>query len=160
MTAHSFRPGVPGSPEVVVDNSMLRGVRVTVDGRPIARRRERGRPWWPIPLAGGGEAKLYVTGTITGLRAFIGGEEIMLERRLAWWELLLAFLPLALVSIGGVIGGIVGAIGSLVGLWVMRRPWHAASRVTAALGVVAFSVAAWWVTLLVLQGLLAAVAPG
>lgn len=124
---------------------MLRGVRVLVDGRPVTRRRDRGRPYWPITFADGEERSLYVTGTVTGLRAVTADEEIPLERRLAWWELLLAFLPLGLITIGGLIGGVAGGAGMVAALWAMRRPWPTAARVTAALAALAFSVAGWLV---------------
>jgi len=143
VASHTFRPVAAGSPEITVDNSMLRGVRVLVDGRPAVRQRERGRPYWLVPVHGGGERRLYVTGTITGLRAVIEDEDIQLEPRLAWWELLLAFLPLSLATLGGVVGGVVGAVGMVAGLWVMRRPWPAASRVLGAVGVLLGSGALW-----------------
>jgi hypothetical protein len=152
VASYSFRLAAAGSPEITVESSMVRGVRVSVDGRPVPRSRERGRPYWSIPLAGGGERRLFVTGTVTGLRALTGDEDIPLERRLAWWELLLAFLPLTLVTVGGLIGGLVGGAGTIVGLWVMRRPWPPAARAIAGLAVFALAAASWWI---VREGLVA-----
>jgi hypothetical protein len=95
-----------------------------------------------------------VTGTITGLRALAGDEEIRLERRLAWWELLIAFLPLGLITIGGLLGGLVGGLGMVAGLRVMRRPWPPGSRLAAGIAVFAFSVAGWWIVVQIVSGLL------
>jgi hypothetical protein len=154
VPVHTFRLRAEGSPQITVENSLIRGVRVSVDGRQVRRSRDRGRPYWPIPLAGGGERRLYVTGTITGLRAMAGDEEIRLERRLAWWELLIAFLPIGLITIGGLLGGLVGGVGLIAGLWVMRQPWPPGSRLAFGVAVFAFSVAAWWVLLQIVAGLL------
>jgi len=142
---HSFRLPEPGSPEVVVENSQLTGLKVFADGERLPRLRQRGRPTWQVAMADGTTHRLGFSGTMTGLRAIVDGERVIeLERRLAPWELILAVLPIGLLGIGGALGGAAGAIGVVVNLSVARRPWPAVLRVVASLGVLAAAAVAWY----------------
>lgn len=148
---HSFRLPEPGSPEVVVENSQLIGLKVFADGERLPRLRQRGRPTWQVTMADGTTHRLGFSGTMTGLRAIVDDERVIeLERRLAPWELILAVLPIGLVGIGGAIGGAAGAIGVVVNLSVARRPWPVALRVVASLGVLAAAAVAWYLVALLL----------
>ena len=142
---HSFRLAGAGSPEVVVDNSQLTGLKVFADGERLSRLRQRGRPTWQVTMADGTTHRVGFSGTMTGLRAIVDdGQVIELERRLAPWELILAVLPIGLVGIGGAVGLAAGAIGVLANLTVARQPWPVAVRVVASLGVLAAAAVAWY----------------
>ncbi len=142
---HSFRLPGPGSPEIVVENSQLTGLKVFADGERLPRLRQRGRPMWQVTMADGTTHRLGFSGTMTGLRAIVDDERVVeLERRLAPWELILAVLPIGLVGIGGAAGGAAGAIGVVVNLSVARRPWPVVLRVVASLGVLAAAAVTWY----------------
>lgn len=142
---HAFRLPGPGSPEVVVENSQLTGLKVFADGERLPRLRQRGRPTWQVTMADGTAHRLGFSGTMIGLRAIVDGKlTIELERRLAPWELILAVLPIGLLGIGGALGGAAGAIGVVVNLSVARRPWPAVLRVVASLAVLAAAAVAWY----------------
>jgi hypothetical protein len=130
--ARSFRLPEPGSPEIRVEPDLLRGPRVYVDGREVERRRERGRPFWPVTVEGK-ERRILLAGHLTGLRAIVDGADYPIERRLELWELALSFLPLALVTIGGALGGLLGALAVGGNLALMRRPWPPVARAVGAL---------------------------
>ena len=148
--AVAFTPEVAGAPEIVVEQDLLRGPRVFVGGQPVAPRRERGRPSYPIRLADGSERPLTLHGAFLGLRARFDGREYPVERRLTWIELFMVVLPLALLTLGPPFGAVVGAVGVMVNLLVVRRPWPLAARILVAAGVVAAGalvlamLSGWW----------------
>jgi len=129
---------LPGgrSPEIVVVTGLLKIPEVVVDGQPVDRVRERGRTFWPIPVPGGGQKRLYIRSSLTGLRAAVDGTVVPLERRLSYWEVIVSLLPFGLVGLG-IAGGLVGIVASAVNLRLMRRPWPTVGRLLATLGVLA-----------------------
>jgi hypothetical protein len=134
---HTFRLSEPGSPEITVNNSQLTGLSVYIDGEPIPRLRERGRPAWRIRLDDGTFRRVSFGGRVTGLQAIVDDGKtttvIELERRLALWEVVLAFVPFGLLGVTGVIGGICGLIAIVVNLQIVRMPWPTAVRVLGLL---------------------------
>jgi hypothetical protein len=127
----TFRLGARG-PEVTVRPNLLRGPSVEVDGRPVARRREGARIYWPIAMDDGSERQLFLTSQLTGLRAVVDGTEYPVERRLDRWELGLAVLPLGLVPfLVGAMGLLSGGVLTSVSLPLLRAPWPAPVRIAA-----------------------------
>ncbi len=57
-------------------------------------------------------------------------------RGLAWWQLVLVFLPLGLVILGGLIGGVIGAIALISNLAIARRPLSTGVKAAAMIGIV------------------------
>ncbi|MEO8230132.1 MAG: hypothetical protein ABI628_10275 [Chloroflexota bacterium] len=132
---HTIRLPEPGSPEIVVDQSQLTGLGVSVDGVRLSRLRERGAPSWQIPMADGTTRRISIGGQMRGLQAVVEGDGIIqLERRLEIWELILAVLPFGLLGLTGIPGGILGLIAILVNLRIFRLPWPLPVRVLATLG--------------------------
>lgn len=129
---------LPGgrSPEIVVVGGLLKIPEVFVDGQPVDRVHERGRTFWPIPVRGGGEKRLYIRNSLTGLRAAVDGTVIPLERQLSYPEVIVSLLPFGLVGLG-IAGGAVGIVASALNLRLMRQPWPIAGRLLATLGVLA-----------------------
>jgi hypothetical protein len=141
----TFRLSEPGSPEITVENDVLRGPRVLADGQPIPRQRQRGRPVWPIPMSDGSVRQLFLVGQFIGLRALVAGREYPVERRLQPWELLLAVLPIGLVTLlVGAAGILTGGIATGLTFPLFRQPWPVAARIGAwaVLLVVAFAIGA------------------
>jgi hypothetical protein len=137
----AIAPDILGCPEIVVEPDLVRGPKVFVAGEPVEPRRGRGRPVYPIPLAGGGEATLTLHGAFLGLRARIGERDYPLEPRLTVLELVVVVLPLVLVSVGGVPGAFMAAMGAMLNLVIVRRPWPLVARLAAAVLVVAGGLA-------------------
>jgi hypothetical protein len=140
---HVFRLSAAGSPEIEVDQSQLVGLRVAVDGRPLQRLREGGRPAWRIPLADGSGVRVRFGGQLTGLQAILDdGTVIQLERRLRLWELVLAVLPFGLFGVTGVTGGVFGLVAVLVDLRLLRMAWSGPVRIAACLAALAVALVA------------------
>lgn len=62
---------------------------------------------------------------------------------LKWYELVIAMLPIALVTLGGAIGGLVGALGMMYNLKVMKGKASAAKRYGTCLGIFVLCVVAY-----------------
>lgn len=56
-------------------------------------------------------------------------------RGLAWWEVVLSLLPLALIGVGGLVGGLFGAVGLMINLNLAKRRLGVGLEVMAMLGV-------------------------
>ena len=143
---HTLKLPGRGDPDIVVESGLMRIPSVFVDGREVDRVTERGRAFWPIPLPEGGEKRLYIRNSLTGLRGAVDGTVIPLERQLRIWEVVLALLPFGLVGLG-LPGGALGLVASAVNLRLMRRPWSTMGRILAVLAVLAIATG---LTLLVL----------
>jgi hypothetical protein len=109
---------IPGTsePEITVRRSTFGGLRLLVDGVPV--KGQRGR--YPIQLPDGTVKELRLTGHWTGLKAVVDGVETPLEPPIPKYLLVLAFLPIALVAIGGLIGGAFGGVGVAVNSGILR----------------------------------------
>jgi len=71
-------------------------------------------------------------------------------RGLSWWELVLIFLPLGLVVLGGLIGGVFGAIALLSNLAIARRPMSSGVKAVVMIAIVCVA----YLIVLVVAGLL------
>jgi Septum formation len=144
---------LPGTtePEIVIRRSALGSLSVLVDGTP-AKRRHRRTLSYDVPLPDGTVTELRLTGQWTGLKAIVDGVETPLEPRVPIFAVVLTFLPLALVVIGGVVGALLGVGAAAINARVARQaaPWP--FRILAMLGV---TVAALGLTL----GIAVAIAP-
>lgn len=132
---HTFRLPEPGSPEITVDHSQLTGLHVFVDGQPLERLREGGRPVWRIPHSDGSTRRVAFSGQLTGLQAILDdGRTIEIERRFAVWELVLAVLPFGLLGLTGIAGGLLGLVALVANLQILREPWPLLARILGAVG--------------------------
>jgi hypothetical protein len=142
VPATTFRLPEPGSPDISVTPDLLRGPRVAVDGRPIERRRDGPRVYWPVRLAGGVERRLFLAGHLTGLRAIVDGTEYPIERRLAPWEVALSVVPIGLVPLlVGAIGLLTGGLVAGLSFALFRAPWPLVARLGAWAAGVAAAIA-------------------
>jgi hypothetical protein len=53
-----------------------------------------------------------------------------------WWELVLIFLPITLIPIGGVLGGATGGAALALNLWIAKRSLETPIKVLVMIGVV------------------------
>jgi hypothetical protein len=140
-----LRPG-PDAPEITVERDLLRGPRVEVDGRPVPRRREGPRIYWPIEYADGSEHRLAIAGQLTGLRAVVDGVEHRLEPPLAGWELGLTFAPIVLLAVLlGSVGALLGGLVTGLSFGLFRAPWPAGARIAVWVILVAIAIGVGYV---------------
>lgn len=130
--------GVAGP--VVVSTNALWGVpAVTVGGQPAPRM---GKRQYALPAAGGGtlpatvRSRLtdpYPTVEVNGIRHRTGPNvPVGLQ--------VIALLPIALVSIGGILGGLIGALGVTANLAVARTRLPSAGKALIMIGITAVAV--------------------
>ena len=136
---------IPGTtePEITISRSALGNVSVHVNGQQL-KRRGRGLRY-DIPLPDGTATELEVTGQWRGLKAKVNGVETALEPPVSPIYVLLIFLPLALVAVGGLIGGLVGVFTSMANMVISRRRLAAPLKLAAMVSVVAVGIAVWFV---------------
>jgi hypothetical protein len=103
-------------------------------------------------MADGTSHEIALAGQYTGLRALVDGTVIPLERRLRPWEVFLVILPLALVTLGGLIGGLIGGVGTVVNSRLAQTSARTAIRALGMLGVTVLAAVIWF-------GLAFAIAP-
>lgn len=111
-----------------------------VDGVP-ARRYRGFNPSFDIPMPDGSISRLQLRGQWTGLKAVVNGVETRLEPSVPRLVVVLAFLPLGLVAIGGLIGGLIGGAGLAINVSLVHRPMRWTVKVAAMLGVNALAAA-------------------
>lgn len=135
---NTFRiPGTDG-PDIEVHRSILGAIKVVVNGVSL-KRTSRRRLAYAIPLDDGTTAEIQLVGQWRGLRALVNGAQIPLERRVAWWETGLMFLPMVLVVVGGLIGGLFAIGGSAINARVARLGIPTPVRAAAMVGVALLS---------------------
>jgi hypothetical protein len=137
-----FRIPSTTGPDIVVRRSALGSLQVLVDGIPVKGKRGR----YPIQLSDGTGKELRLTGQWTGLKAVVDGVETPLEAPIPKYLLVLIFLPLALVILGGLIGGAFGGLGAAINTGVARLSLPTAGKVIAMLGVTVLAAALYVVT--------------
>ena len=97
---------------------------------------ESGKPF-PLTMPDGSIRKMFVKSS--GLdyvpKVMIDGREIILARKLEWYEYALALLPFALIFVGGALGGLCAVAGLFFNLQIFRTDWPLAVKVLSVLGV-------------------------
>lgn len=78
----------------------------------------KGKPFI-IRMNDGSEKKMFVENVLFDYvpKVIVEGKEILLARKLLWYEYLLGGIPLILVVIGGMLGAIIGIIGSFLNFY-------------------------------------------
>jgi hypothetical protein len=146
---------IPGTaePEITVRRSTFGGLTLLVDGAPV--KGQRGHS--PIQLPDGTVKELRLTGQWTGLKAVVDGVEAPLQPPVPRSLLVLAFMPIALVAVGGLIGGAFGGVGVAVNTGVLRLQMGTPAKVLAMFGVTVVSVAVFVVAALAFRNVVAPV---
>ena len=131
-------PGLAG-PVVVDVNNFTGRTAVTVDGQPVP---QIGRRVYALPAAGGGTVNaevrpgvfdLYPSLRINGVKHRTGPQVPIALR-------ILAFVPILLVGVGGLLGGLIGALGVIGNLTIARLSLPAVVKVLLMLVVLAVAV--------------------
>lgn len=71
-------------------------------------------------------------------------------RGLTWWQLVLSFLPLVLIGIGGLIGGAIGAGAMVVNLKIARSQMGAIAKAGSMILVVGLAYVVWSVVVTII----------
>lgn len=145
-------PGTTG-PDIIVRRSPLGSFQVLVDGVPVTGHKGR----YPIHLPDGTVKELGLMGQWTGLKGVVDGVETPLEPPIPRLLLVLIFLPLVLVPLGGLIGGAFGGLAAAVNTGVVRLRMASAGKVAAMLGVTVLATALYVVTAVALRSAIAPV---
>lgn len=125
------------SQEIELDYSVLWGkMKAFVHGKEIFKLKESGKPF-PIPMPDGSTKKLYVKSSGFDLtpKIIVDGREILLARKLLWYEHVLALLPIYLLFLGGAIGGALAAVAIMTNHIVLRKDWVLGVRMLTVLEV-------------------------
>jgi hypothetical protein len=135
----SFR--IPGTtePEITVRRSALGNLAVLVNGVP-AKRRHRRALSYDIPMSDGSVKELALKGQWTGLKAVVDGSELPLEPPMPPYVVILIFLPLVLVVLGGLIGALIAVGAAAINARLARGPMRSPIKVASMLAVTGVSV--------------------
>lgn len=129
---------------VKLDRGLL-VTRVSVNGTPLRRSREKGRPF-VIPMSDGSIRRMTV-GTINlfdfAPRVLVDGQEVFSAEQLQSYQYLWAGLPLLFFLLGSPVGGLIGICAAVVNLKIFRSALPAAIQVLATLGVTILSGIIW-----------------
>lgn len=148
-------PGTDG-PDITIERGLFAPLRVLVDGQPVARDPAR-KDSYPIPLSDGTTRSVAIKSGWNGMVAVADdGSRLPLDPPRPLWESIIAFLPIGLVAIGGLIGGLVGGAGVGVNLAISRMDLRAPIRIGAMLAVLLAAALVWFI---VARGLATVIAP-
>ena len=144
---------IPGTtePEIIVRRSALGNVSVHVNGHQLKRHGRKLR--YDIPLPDGTTTELEVTGQWRGIKAKVNGVETALEPPVSPAYVVLIFLPIALVVIGGLIGGVIGVIASMANMVISRRRIAGPLKLVAMVLVVAVGIGGYFAVAFVIAPL-------
>jgi hypothetical protein len=129
-------------PIVLESGFFANNYSITVGGRPATRT---GRGRYSLPAVGGGTVEATVRGgfldayptlEINGVKHRTGPKVPVPLRALAW-------VPIVLLGLGGLVGGLIGALGVMVNMVIARRPASAVLKTVLMLAVLGVAVVSW-----------------
>jgi hypothetical protein len=126
--------------EIEIQRSLWTGrTLVFVDGDKVSKQKKGG--YYEIKSEDGSIKKLKIKGAgFDGIpKVFIEDKEVVLARKLLWYEYLIAGFPLVLVFTGGAIGGLFGALATVYNLRIIRSNM---SLLLKALSIIATTIIA------------------
>lgn len=128
----------------VVEPGMWTGVAVEVDGQAVRKAGMFSRSY-PIPTRSGGTFELEVIPDTFrgGIHVKGAGLDARFGEPIATWLAALAFLPFALVTVGGAIGGLFGGLGWAVNRQIALSSMPMPLRALAMLAVTGGAFLAW-----------------
>jgi hypothetical protein len=137
-------PGTDG-PDIVIERGAFSKQRVTIDGSDVPRDPAR-KDSYSIVTADGTTRYFTLKSSRNGLDVVADdGSRIALDPTRPLWETILAFLPVGLVAVGGLIGGAFGGAAAAVNIAISRSDLRTPVRIAAMVAVTVAAALAWFV---------------
>jgi hypothetical protein len=138
---------LPGteSPDIVIERGVFSKPRVTIGGNAIPRDLAR-KDSYSIVTADGTTRSLTLKSGRNGLVVVADdGSQMALDPPRPPWETVLAFLPVGLVAVGGLIGGAFGGAAAAGNIAISRSDLRTPVRIAAMVAVTVVAALAWFV---------------
>ncbi|GAA0182109.1 hypothetical protein SH2C18_45430 [Clostridium sediminicola] len=138
----NFRLPEKNSPEIVVKTSIWSKPKIFVNNIQMKRLKEKGKPY-SITMSDGTIRKIFMK--LNPLdpvpRIFFGNNEILLAKKLLWYEYLIGGFPLILIIIGGALGGAIGVTASVFNFNIFRKEYSLFTKIllTTAITIISFT---------------------
>jgi hypothetical protein len=137
-------PGTDG-PDIVIERGAFSKPRVRIAGSEVPRDPAR-KDSFSVLASDGTTRSFTLKSSRNGLVAVADdGSEITLDPPRPLWETVLAFLPVGLVAVGGLIGGAFGGAAAAGNIAISRSDLRTPVRIAAMIGVTLLAVLAWFV---------------
>jgi len=131
-------PGLEGRITVTLPG-LVTGQKLHVDGRPAPK----GSKWGTFALPDGRDATLSGGFTRTLPTVTVDGQAHELGEAIPIPLVVLQFLPIGLVGLGGLLGGIAGGLGVGANMAINRQGWSMPVKAGAMLAVAGVSFVGW-----------------
>jgi Septum formation len=136
-------PGTDG-PDIVIERGTFSKPRVTIDGSEVPRDPSR-KDSFSIVTANGATRSFALKSDRNGLKVVADdGSHIALDPPRPPWETVLAFLPVGLVAVGGLVGGAIGGAAAAGNIAISRSDLRTPVRVAAMLAVTVVAALGWF----------------
>ncbi len=136
-------PGADG-PDIVIERGAFSKPRVRVDGKEVPRS-PGSKDTYAVVTADGTPRSFSLKSDRNGLRVIADdGSQFALDPPRPLWETALAFLPVGLVAVGGLIGGGLGGAAAAGNIAISRSDLRTPVRIAAMLAVSAVAVVVWF----------------
>jgi hypothetical protein len=144
-------PGTTG-PQIIIrpgpfDTTVLAN-GVALRGRGSFRRT------YPVPMPDGSVRELSINTWSGRIRARVDGTETPIGPQMSIAEMIIAFLPIGLVAVGGMLGGVIGALAVGANLSIARGAQAMPIRVLSMVGTTVAAVVVWFGILTLIRSLL------
>ena len=137
-------PGTNG-PDIVIERGAFSKPRVRIAGSEVPRDPAR-KDSFSLVASDGTTRSFMLKSTRNGLVVVADdGSQIALDPPRPLWETVLAFLPVGLVAVGGLIGGAVGGAAAAGNIAISRSDLRTPVRIAAMVGLTVVAVLAWFV---------------
>ncbi|TAL34778.1 MAG: hypothetical protein EPN93_11640 [Spirochaetes bacterium] len=122
---------IENGPDLVFKTGLLSGAaNLFVNGIKQERTKEKGKPW-KVTLNDGSQKSILIKNIYSFLyepKITIDGKEVTIDRKLAWWELVLCFAPMILL-IGGAVGALFGLVSFFINIHVCRNNYSTIKKI-------------------------------
>ena len=137
-------PGTDG-PDIVIERGAFSKPRVRIGGQELPRS-PGSKDSYALVTSDGTTRTFSLKSDRNGLRVVADdGSEFALDPPRPLWETVLAFLPVGLVAVGGLIGGAFGGAAAAGNLAISRSDLRTPVRIGAMVALSAIAVVAWLV---------------
>jgi hypothetical protein len=146
---------IENGPDLVFTTSMLSGaVNLFIDGIKQERTKEKGKPW-KLALNDGSQKFILIKNIYSFLyepKIIIDGREVSIDRKLAWWELVLCCVPLVLL-IGGAVGALFGILSFSINIHVCRNNFSAIKKIGLTVSSTAAALVLYFIIAVIINSL-------